>query len=63
MIVAVAADQNPDGGGMSVKLHPVIDNCDVEAELAGMFGLELAGLQLNDDVPQLNDVEEQQVER
>jgi hypothetical protein len=40
----------------------VIHKRDVEVELAGVFGLEFAGFQLNDDVAGLFDVEEQQVD-
>lgn len=39
----------------------VLDQGDVELQLPGAFGFELAGLELDDEVPQLLDVEEQQV--
>ena len=47
---------------MSVELQPVVDQRHVKAKLARVFGLELARLQLDHDVPQLGDVEEQQVQ-
>jgi hypothetical protein len=40
----------------------VVDEGHVEAQLAGVLGLEGADLELDDDVPQLLDVEQQQVE-
>ncbi|MDQ0541000.1 hypothetical protein QF011_003578 [Curtobacterium flaccumfaciens] len=40
----------------------VIDECDVEAELAEVLRPELPGLELDHHVPELLDVEEQQVD-
>jgi hypothetical protein len=40
----------------------VVDRRDVEAELAGELRFERADLELNDDVPNLRDVEEKQVQ-
>jgi len=45
-----------------VVAQVLIDPGDVEAELAGELRFELADLELNDDVPHLRDVEEQQVD-
>ena len=39
----------------------VVDEGDIEVELAGVFGLELARLELDDHVAGLFDVEEEQV--
>ena len=58
-IIAAAADQDPDSRGMRGAAQAILDQGDVELQLPGVFWLELAGLELNDDVPQLLDVEEQ----
>ena len=39
----------------------ILDESDVELQLPGVSGLELTGLELDDGIPQLLDVEEQQV--
>lgn len=47
---------------MEVAPHGVVDHGDVEAELTGVAGFERAGLELDDDVAQLLDVEEEQID-
>ncbi len=42
--------------------QPILDRGDVEAELAGIARVELGGLELDDHVPELFDVEEQQID-
>ena len=41
---------------------PLVDEGNVEVELAGVFRLELTRLEFDDDVPELFGVEEEQVE-
>ena len=62
VIISVTADEDADRGRVGVSSEPVIDEGDVEGEFAGMLGLELSGLQLDNDVPELLNVKEQQVE-
>ena len=62
VIVSVTADEYANRGRVGLPAEPVIDQGDVKTKLAGMFGLELAGFQFDDHVPELLDVEEQQVE-
>ena len=61
-VVLTAADQDPDGLVVVVASEDVVDECDIEVKLAGVFGLEFAGLEFDDDVAGLVDVEEEQVE-
>jgi len=50
VVVAAGAQQDPDGGGVPVVVAQVlVDPGDVEAELAGVLGLEAADLELEDD--------------
>ena len=44
---------------MLCEPEPVVDEGDVEPELPGVVGFELADLQLDDHVPELGDVEEE----
>lgn len=59
----MAADKNANGGSVGVEFEPVVDESHVEAELGRVSGLEIAGLQLDDDVSQLRDVNKKQVQR
>ena len=59
-LVAVGAQRQPDGRVVLRLGADVVDEADVEAELAGELGLELADLELDDDVAQLLDVKGQQ---
>jgi hypothetical protein len=56
-----AAHADSDGFIVVAAPKDVVDEGDVEVELSGVFGLELAGLELNDDVAGMFDVEEKQV--
>jgi hypothetical protein len=38
------------GVGVGFASEPVVDEGDVEVELAGVFGLEFAGLEFDDEV-------------
>ena len=49
-IVLRSADQNADGFVVIVAAEHVVDEGDVEVEFAGVFGLELARLEFDDDV-------------
>ena len=51
--------QHPDGGLMLRPPQPVLHESDVEAELTGIARLELCGLQFDDHIPKLVNVEEQ----
>lgn len=63
VVVAAGAQQDPDGGGVPVGVAQVlVDPGDVKAELAGVFGLGAADLELEDDEAGLGPVEEQQVD-
>ena len=46
---------------MGGPAEPVVDQGDIELQLAGMLGEELASLQLDHDVAQLLHVKEQQI--
>jgi hypothetical protein len=50
VVVLGAADEDPDGFVVVAAAEHVIDECDVKVELAGVFGLEVAGLGLDDDL-------------
>jgi hypothetical protein len=60
-VVLGSADEDPDGFLVMPAPKHIVDERDVEAELAGVFGLELAGLEFDDDVTGLLDVQEKQV--
>lgn len=60
--VLVRDEKHPDGGLVLRSAQPILDQGDVEAELAGIARVELGGLELDDDVPKLFDVEEQQID-
>ncbi|SEN92879.1 hypothetical protein SAMN05216281_11961 [Cryobacterium luteum] len=62
VIVSIAADEYADSGRMGLPTEPFIHQRDVEPELASMLGLEFAGLQFDDHITQLVDVEEEQIE-
>ena len=62
VFVATSADQDAHGGRVGGPAQFVVNQSNVELELAGEFGLELPGLQLDDHVAQLLHVEEQQVD-
>lgn len=62
VVVAAAADEDPDRWIVGSEPELVVDDGNIEAELAGVLGLEFSGLELDDDVTELDDVEEQQVE-
>lgn len=58
-VVAFRAEQDPDGRGVAVRFAQlVVDQGDVEAELAGVLRLEGSDLELDDDVAQLVGVED-----
>jgi hypothetical protein len=61
VVVLAAANEDADGGGAGLAAEFVIHQCDVEVQFAGELGLELPGLELDDEIAQLLDVEEQQV--
>ena len=60
--VLVGAKEDADGVRVLGTTHPLIHQRDVEAELTGVFGLELASLEFNDDVSELLGVEEEQID-
>ena len=62
VVVSVAADEYAHRWCMGFPAEFVVNEGDVEAELAGVLGLEFPCFQFDDYVPQLLDVEEQQVE-
>jgi tRNA C32,U32 (ribose-2'-O)-methylase TrmJ len=49
-VVLGTADEDSDGFVVVISPEHVVDEGDVEVELAGVFGLELAGLEFDDDV-------------
>jgi len=57
-LVAVGAQEQSDGRAVLCEPEPVVDEGDVEPELPGVVGLELADLQLDDHVAELGDVED-----
>jgi hypothetical protein len=61
-LVLVRDEKHPDGGLVLRSAQPILDQGDIEAELAGIARVELGGLELDDDVPKLFDVEEQQID-
>jgi hypothetical protein len=61
-VVLVRDQQQADRVRVLRPAELVVDECDVEAELAEVLRLELPGLELDDDVPELFDVEEEQVD-
>lgn len=62
MLVAAPGDEDPDRGAVKLSPPRVVDDGDVEPELAGEGGLEFACFQLDDDVPELLGVEEEQID-
>jgi hypothetical protein len=50
VVVPAAADQDAHGAGLGFAAQPVVDEGDVEAELGGVFGLEFAGFDFDDEV-------------
>ncbi len=62
-VFGVLRDQEQaDGVSVLSASEAVVDEGDVEAELTEVLGLELAGLEFDDDVTELLDVEKQQVD-
>jgi hypothetical protein len=61
-VVLVRDQQQSNGVSVLRPAELVIDECDVETELAEVLRLELPGLELDHDVPELFDVEEEQVD-
>ncbi len=63
IVVASCAQQDPDGGGVTLRNAEVaVDPADVEAELADVLGRKLADLELDSDEARLVPVEEEQVD-
>ncbi len=62
MVVLAAADKDPDGVVVGLAAELVVDQDDVEVQLAGVLGLELACLEFDDEIPQLLDVEDQKAD-
>jgi hypothetical protein len=62
-VVSAGAEQDANGGGVPVEVAEVgVDPGDVEPELAGVFGLESAEFELDDEESGLDPVEEQQID-
>jgi hypothetical protein len=61
-VVLVRDQQQSNGVSVLRPAELVIDECDVETELAEVLRLELPGLELDHDVPELFDVKEEQVD-
>lgn len=61
-LVLVGDQKHPDRGVVLRPSQPVFDEGNIEAELARVSRFELRGLELDDYVPELVDVEEQQVD-
>jgi hypothetical protein len=60
--VALAAQQQAQGGRVGLALELLVHQRQVEIELASVFGLELAGLEFDDQKPVQPVVLEQQVD-
>jgi hypothetical protein len=57
-LVAVGAQEQSDGRAVLCEPEPFVDEGDVEPELPGVVGRELADLQIDDHVAELGDVED-----
>ena len=58
-VALVCNKQQADGVGMARPAESIVDERDVEAELAEVLGLELPGLELGYHVAELFDVEKE----
>ncbi len=61
-LVLVRDEEHPDRGLVLRSAQPILDQRDVEAELAGITRVEPGGLEFDDHIPELFDVEEQQID-
>src|SRR5207302_349946 len=61
-VLAILAQDQTDGRRVGIVAELVIDDAQVEIHLAGVFGLELAGLQVDDNEAAQFQVVEQQVD-
>lgn len=61
-VVLGAADQDADGFVVIIAFQDIIDQGDIEVELPCIFGAEAASFEFDDDVPELLNVEEQQID-
>ena len=58
-LVLVRHQEHPDRGLVLRPAQPVLDEGDIETELAGVSWIEFRGLEFDDHVPELVDVKEQ----
>lgn len=58
-LVLVRHQQHPDRGLVLWPAQPVLDEGDIESELASVARVELRGLEFDDHVPELLDVKEE----
>ena len=61
-VVLGVADQDADGFVVVFPAQQVIDESDVEVEFAGVLGLEFSGLEFDDHIAELFDMEEEQID-
>lgn len=61
-LVLVGDQEHPDRVLVLRPPQPVLNEGDIETELTGVARVEFRGLELDDHIPKLVDVEEQQIE-